>query len=33
MNEQLTQFIERLVARLRSIQGISAIALGGSRAR
>lgn len=33
MNEQLPQFIECLVARLRSIQGISAIALGGSRAR
>jgi predicted nucleotidyltransferase len=33
MNEQLPQFIERVVARLRSIQGIAAIALGGSRAR
>ncbi|MGL5835628.1 MAG: nucleotidyltransferase domain-containing protein [Waterburya sp.] len=33
MNEQLPQFIEQVVARLRSIQGIAAIALGGSRAR
>lgn len=33
MNEQLPQFIHRVVDRLQSIQGVAAIALGGSRAR
>ncbi|RUR72806.1 nucleotidyltransferase domain-containing protein [Chlorogloeopsis fritschii PCC 9212] len=33
MNQQLPQFIHRVVDRLQSIQGIAAIALGGSRAR
>lgn len=33
MNQQLPQFIHRVVERLQSIQGIAAIALGGSRAR
>lgn len=33
MNEQLPQFIHHVVDRLQSIQGIVAIALGGSRAR
>ncbi|MGL6339452.1 MAG: nucleotidyltransferase domain-containing protein [Waterburya sp.] len=33
MNEQLPQFIHRVVERLQLIQGIAAIALGGSRAR
>lgn len=33
MNQQLPQFIHRVVERLQSIQGIVAIALGGSRAR
>ncbi|MBD1898341.1 nucleotidyltransferase domain-containing protein [Coleofasciculus sp. FACHB-129] len=33
MNQQLPQFIHRIVERLQSIQGIAAIALGGSRAR
>lgn len=32
MNEQLPQFIYRIADRLQSIQGIAAIALGGSRA-
>jgi predicted nucleotidyltransferase len=33
MNQQLPQFIHRVVERLQSIGGIAAIALGGSRAR
>jgi predicted nucleotidyltransferase len=33
MNQQLPQFIYHIVERLHSIQGIAAIALGGSRAR
>ena len=33
MNQQLPQFIHHVVERLQSIQGIAAIALGGSRAR
>ncbi|MHC5613678.1 MAG: nucleotidyltransferase domain-containing protein [Nostoc sp.] len=33
MNQQLPQLIHRVVAHLQSIQGIAAIALGGSRAR
>ena len=33
MNQQLPEFIHRVVERLQSIQGIAAIALGGSRAR
>ena len=33
MSQQLPQFIHRVVERLQSIQGIAAIALGGSRAR
>ena len=33
MNEQLPQFIHHVVDRLKSIEGIVAIALGGSRAR
>jgi predicted nucleotidyltransferase len=33
MNEQLPRFIHPIVERLQSIQGIAAIALGGSRAR
>ena len=33
MNQQLPQFIHCVVERLQSVQGISAIALGGSRAR
>ncbi|GAB1540744.1 hypothetical protein NUACC21_34130 [Scytonema sp. NUACC21] len=33
MNQQLPQFIHRIIERLQSIQGIAAIALGGSRAR
>ncbi|MBM0744261.1 nucleotidyltransferase domain-containing protein [Phormidium sp. CLA17] len=33
MNEQLPQFIHHGVDRLRSVGGIAAIALGGSRAR
>jgi predicted nucleotidyltransferase len=33
MNQQLPQFIHRIVDRLQSIGGIAAIALGGSRAR
>jgi predicted nucleotidyltransferase len=33
MNQQLPQFIHRVVDRLQSIEGIAAIALGGSRAR
>jgi predicted nucleotidyltransferase len=33
MNQQLPQFIHRVVDRLQSIGGIAAIALGGSRAR
>jgi predicted nucleotidyltransferase len=33
MNQQLPQFIHCVVERLRSVQGISAITLGGSRAR
>jgi predicted nucleotidyltransferase len=33
MNQQLPQFIHRVVDRLQSIQGIAAITLGGSRAR
>lgn len=33
MNQQLPQFIHRVVDRLQSIEGIIAISLGGSRAR
>jgi predicted nucleotidyltransferase len=33
MNQQLPQFVYHIVDRLRSIQGIAAISLGGSRAR
>ena len=33
MNQQFPQFIDHIVSRLQSIQGIAAIALGGSRAR
>jgi predicted nucleotidyltransferase len=33
MNQQLPQFIHCVVDRLQSVQGIAAIALGGSRAR
>jgi predicted nucleotidyltransferase len=33
MNQQLPQFIHRVVDRLQSVHGVSAIALGGSRAR
>ncbi|WP_315789727.1 nucleotidyltransferase domain-containing protein [Fischerella sp. JS2] len=33
MNQQLPQFIHRVVDRLQSVQGVTAIALGGSRAR
>jgi len=33
MNEQIPRFIHHVVDRLQSIQGIAAIALGGSRAR
>jgi predicted nucleotidyltransferase len=33
MNQQLPQFIHHVVDRLQSIEGIAAIALGGSRAR
>jgi predicted nucleotidyltransferase len=33
MNEPLPQFIHPVIDRLRSIEGIVAIALGGSRAR
>ena len=33
MNQQLPQFIHQVVDRLQSIEGIVAIALGGSRAR
>lgn len=33
MNQQVPQFIHWIVDRLQSIQGIVAIALGGSRAR
>lgn len=33
MNQQLPQFIHQIIARLQLIQGIAAIALGGSRAR
>ena len=33
MNQQLPQFINHVVARLQSIEGIAAITLGGSRAR
>lgn len=33
MNQQLPQFIHRIVNRLQLVQGIVAIALGGSRAR
>ncbi|MBD1869322.1 nucleotidyltransferase domain-containing protein [Cyanobacteria bacterium FACHB-471] len=33
MNQQLPQFIHRVVDRLQSVEGIAAIALGGSRAR
>ena len=33
MNQQLPQFIHRVVDRLQAVQGIEAIALGGSRAR
>lgn len=33
MNQQLPQFVYHIVDRLRPIQGIAAISLGGSRAR
>lgn len=33
MNQELPQFVNQIVSSLRSIEGITAIALGGSRAR
>lgn len=33
MNQQLPQFLHRVIDRLQSVQGIAAITLGGSRAR